>query len=199
MGLAGQVSRQLPRSPIIRNQPQKGTKSHKNSFSCLFVPFRGHSFRERHAKSSSTKQPARPWPLRGRKQLDAFERNLSPSQKHGLFTEATPGCYEMTQAEERNRHDRQDRQEIKTARKRRAERRRRQIRSEINCRAVYALDSQSREPWRSWRPWRFSLRPGANNLSPSAETCHLRKNTRIFHHSNESVRRWRRFAQMKER
>jgi hypothetical protein len=32
-----------------------------------------------------TKQPARPWPLRGRKQLDAFERNLTPSQKHGPF------------------------------------------------------------------------------------------------------------------
>ena len=150
------------------------------------MPFRGHSLRERHARSSSTKQPARPWPLRGRKQLVAFERNLSSSRKHGLFTKATPGCYDMTQAKERNR---QDRQEIKTARKRRAERRRRQLRSEINGRAVYALDSQSREPWRSWRPWRFSIRPGANNLSPSAETCHLRKNTGVLHNSKPDGRK----------
>jgi hypothetical protein len=56
----------------------------------------------------STKLPARRWPLRGRKQLDAFERNLSPSQKHGLFTKATPGCCEMTQAEEGNRQVRQE-------------------------------------------------------------------------------------------
>ena len=154
----------LPRSPNVPSQPQKGTKSHKDFFSCLFVPFRGHSLRERHARSPSTKQPARPWPWRGRKQLDAFERNLSPSQKHGLFTKATPGCYEMTQAKERNR---QDRQEIKTARKRRAERRPHQLRSGINCLAVYVLDSQSREPWRSWRTWRFSLREGANNLPSS--------------------------------
>jgi hypothetical protein len=33
----------------------------------------------------STKQPARLWPLRGRKQLVAFEKNLSPSQKHEDF------------------------------------------------------------------------------------------------------------------
>jgi hypothetical protein len=35
--------------------------------------------------SPSPKQPARRWPLRGRKQLVAFERNLSPSQKHEDF------------------------------------------------------------------------------------------------------------------
>jgi hypothetical protein len=80
----------------------------------------------------------------------------------------------MTQAKQRNRQDRQDRQEIKTARKRRAERRRRQLRSEINGRAVYALDSQSREPWRSWRPGGFHFDRGRKqlvaferNLSPS--------------------------------
>jgi hypothetical protein len=87
-----QASSQASQNPIVASQPQKGTKSRKNFFSCLFVPFRGHSLRERHARSSSTKLPARPWPLRGRKQLVVFERNLSSSRKHGLFTKATSGC-----------------------------------------------------------------------------------------------------------
>jgi hypothetical protein len=46
MGFAGSARRQASRNPNVLTQPQEGTKSHKNSFLCLFVPFRGHSLRE---------------------------------------------------------------------------------------------------------------------------------------------------------
>ncbi len=63
---------------------REGTKIFRAS-SCLFVPFRGHSLHERHTKPPCTKQLARPWPLRGREQLDVFGRNLPSSKKHGVF------------------------------------------------------------------------------------------------------------------